>query len=102
MDCFNYAVGCVLHDVSRNSFYRNHFYQARRIVSGCEGLTIDPGVPLPPPPGEPQSDTICAPDGQNWTEDGVGYSRGCGPPVLPPGPDVPEGTRLRQFTGIVG
>jgi hypothetical protein len=103
MDCFNLTTGCILHDVSTNSFYRSYFYQARRIVSGCEGLTIDPGVPVPAPlRGAPQSDTICAADGPNWTEDGVGYSRGCGPPVLPPGLDVQTGTRLRQFVGIVG
>jgi hypothetical protein len=103
MDCFNHAVGCVLHDVAQNSFYRKYFEQARRIVSGCEGMTLDPGVPMPSPlPGEPQSDTICTPDGPNWTNSGVGYSRGCGPPLLAPGPDGQPGTRLRQFIGIVG
>jgi hypothetical protein len=103
MDCYNHRTGCVLHDVSRDAFYRAHFLEARRILSGCEGLTIDPGQPIPSPPiGDPESDAICTPDGPNWTEDGVGYSRGCGPPVLPPGPDQQTGTLLRQFVGIVG
>jgi hypothetical protein len=54
-----------------------------------------------PPPSEIEG-TGCFPDGPNWTEEGIGYSRGCGPPLLPPGPDKPEGTQLRQFVGIVG
>src|SRR6185436_2143942 len=43
-----------------------------------------------PPPAETEGEG-CVPSGPNWTEDGVGYSRGCGPPLLPPGPDRPEG-----------
>jgi cell wall-associated NlpC family hydrolase len=104
MDCYNHQTGCILHDVSKDSFYQKHFYQARRIVSGCEGLTNDPGAPVPPPlNGSPESDAVCTPDGPAWTEDtGVAYSRGCGPPVLPPGPGRESGTKLRQFDGIVG
>lgn len=45
MDCYNHVTGCILHDVSGDSFYGAHFYQARRIVSGCESLTNDPGTP---------------------------------------------------------
>jgi cell wall-associated NlpC family hydrolase len=103
MDCYNHETGCILHDVSRDTFYRAHFLEARRIVSGCEGLTIDPGQPIPSPPiGDPENDLICAPDGPNWTDSGVGYSRGCGPPALPPVLDGAEGTSLRQFTGVLG
>src|SRR6185436_10047890 len=47
MDCYNHAVGCVLDDVRQNSFYQANFYQARRIVAGCTGLTYDPGQPTP-------------------------------------------------------
>lgn len=49
MDCYNHAVGCILHDVTADSFYAAHFWQARRIVSGCEGLTHDPGQPIANP-----------------------------------------------------
>jgi hypothetical protein len=45
MDCYNHATGCMLHDVTQDSFYRAHFWQARRVVSGCEGMTLDPGTP---------------------------------------------------------
>jgi hypothetical protein len=45
MDCYNHATGCMLHDVTQDSFYRAHFWQARRIASGCEGMTLDPGTP---------------------------------------------------------
>jgi hypothetical protein len=103
MDCYNQKTGCILHDVACDPFYRAHFLEARRIVAGCEDLTIDPGQPIPSPPvGDPANDTICTPDGPNWSEEGVGYSRGCGPPVLPPGPDTPDGSPLRQFAGTVG
>lgn len=103
MDCYNHKTGCVLHDIARDSFYRHHFLEARRIVSGCEKLTIDPGQPIPAPPvGEPENDAICTPDGPNWTESGVGYSRGCGPPVAPPGLNTPTGSSLRQFVGVIG
>jgi hypothetical protein len=77
--------------------YRRHFLQARRIVSGCEDLTLDPGAPLPSAPtGPPASDAVCVPDAPNWPDQsGVGYSRGCGPPVE-------IGTTLRHFIGAVG
>jgi|GEM_PF-450865 len=45
VDAYNHATGVVLHDVAQDSFYQAHFWQARRVVSGCEGLTIDPGTP---------------------------------------------------------
>lgn len=50
MDCYNPSTGCILHDVTQDSFYREHFWQARRIVSGCEHMTIDPGDPTSNPP----------------------------------------------------
>ena len=107
MDCYNHQIGCVLHDVSQDRFYRNHFWQARRIISGCEGMTLDPGAPVPPPlPGAPEGDEVCVPDAIDWPDSGVAYHRGCGPPVLPPDPltDDPDatGTTLRQFDGVVG
>jgi hypothetical protein len=58
MDCYNHAVGCVLHDVTRDSFYAAHFWQARRIVSGCEGLTTNPGQPVPTPASSPDLEAI--------------------------------------------
>jgi len=61
MDCYNHATGCILHDVTTDSFYAAHFWQARRIVSGCEGLTNDPGQPLLPGAGDmPQLESIPA------------------------------------------
>jgi cell wall-associated NlpC family hydrolase len=51
MDCYNHETGCILHDVSEDSFYHAHFFQARRIVSGCEEMTNDPGDPGTVPPG---------------------------------------------------
>ena len=107
MDCYNHQTGCVLHDVSQDRFYRSHFWQARRIIRGCEGMTLDPGAPVPPPlPGDPEGDEVCVPDAMDWPDSGVAYHRGCGPPVLPPDPlvDDPDatGTTLRQFDGVVG
>lgn len=103
MDCYNHAVNCILHDVSRDSFYQRHFWQARRIVSGCEGLTNDPGVPITGPIGEPAPDALCVPDPLVWGDaPGVNYSRSCGPPVLPPSAQRERGTLLRQFTNMVG
>jgi cell wall-associated NlpC family hydrolase len=46
MDCYNESTGCILHDVALDSFYGAHFWQARRIVSGCESMTVDPGQPV--------------------------------------------------------
>jgi len=46
---------------------------------------------------------MCVVDPLAWPDaPGVSYSRGCGPPVLPPGASEPFGTRLRQFIGTVG
>lgn len=61
------------------------------IGGGSDGLTLPDGV--------------CFPDPPIWDDaPGVTYSRGCGPPVLPPsqGWFGGSGTRLRQFTGTVG
>lgn len=52
MDCYNHATGCILHDVSSDSFYQAHFAQARRIVSGCEGFANNPGTPTSPGGGD--------------------------------------------------
>jgi|GEM_PF-5642017 len=77
--------------------------QARRIVSGCEGLAIDPGRRVGNPVGLPAGEGMCVVDPLAWPDaPGVSYSRGCGPPVLPPGASEPFGTRLRQFIGTVG
>lgn len=43
MDCYNHVTGCILHDVRTDPFYAANFWQARRIVSGCESLVHDPG-----------------------------------------------------------
>jgi hypothetical protein len=32
MESYNHAVGCVLHGVAQNPFYRAYFYQAHHIV----------------------------------------------------------------------
>lgn len=62
VDAYNHATGVVLHDVTQDSFYQTHFWQARRIASGCEDLTIDagaPGAPTGTPPLEyPQFDEM--------------------------------------------
>ena len=50
IDAYNENTGVILHDVTQNSFYQAKFWQARRMVSGCEDLTIDPGEPQPLPP----------------------------------------------------
>lgn len=97
MDCFNHRVGCVLHDVSQDPFYRAHFLQARRIVSGCEEMTLDPGTPVAPPlDGAPQGDQagLCAP-GQPSFSGAVETIAGCGPPVRP-------GDKVHQLDSIVG
>jgi hypothetical protein len=97
MDCFNHRVGCVLHDVSRDSFYREHFLQARRIVGGCEGMTIDPGAPVPPPlDGQPEGDIagMCT-VGQPSFSGAIETLPGCGPPVRP-------GDRVLQLDSTVG
>ncbi|MFV9507577.1 MAG: hypothetical protein AB4911_23755 [Oscillochloridaceae bacterium umkhey_bin13] len=65
---------------------------------GCTSSTLPPGGDgLDLPPG------VCVPDPPIWNDaPGVSYSRGCGPPVLPPSQMHVTGTRLRQFVGIVG
>jgi cell wall-associated NlpC family hydrolase len=97
MDCFNHRVGCVLHDVSRDPFYQAHFLQARRIVSGCEDLALDPGAPVPPPlDGEPQGDAegMCVIEQPTFTSP-VETLAGCGPPVR-------LGERVFQLDSTVG
>ena len=95
MDCYNHRVGCVLHAVERIPFYQRAFWQARRVVSGCESLTLEPGPPRPPPTGDPAGEAACQPESPGYPETGVRYLRGCGPPVRP-------GDRLEQFRGAVG
>lgn len=102
MDCYNHRTGCILHDVTRDSFYQRYFWQARRVVSGCEGMTLDPGQPGQRPVGPPQDDTVCVPGEPEYPDTGVNYMRGCGPPVLPDDGSGRRGTRLSQFDGIVG
>ena len=50
IDAYNENTGVIVHDPSQNSFYQAHFWQARRIISGCEHLTVDPGTPTSNPP----------------------------------------------------
>lgn len=103
MDCYNHTVDCILHDVSQDSFYQRHFWQARRIIGGCEGLTTDPGTPVTGPVGEPANDALCIADPPLWQDEpGVSYSHGCGPPVLLPDKQRQTGTQMRQFVGTVG
>jgi cell wall-associated NlpC family hydrolase len=40
LDCYNPQSGCIHHDVTKDSFYWKTFWQARRIVSGCETDTV--------------------------------------------------------------
>jgi hypothetical protein len=64
IDCYGYGVGCILHDISQNSFYQRYFWQARRVLPGCESLAIDPGELISDP--EPvvwESVDVPAPDG---------------------------------------
>lgn len=102
MDCYNHATGCILHDVARNGYYQRHFWQARRIVSGCETLRMDPGAPAPPPPDAPTGDGVCVPEPPGYPDVGVRYLRGCGPPVQPDPGAVGGGDVVRQFRGQVG
>lgn len=97
MDCYSHAVGCVLHAVADDPFYRRHFEQARRIVSGCEGAALNPGLPVPVPfPGNPQGDVagLCV-HGQPGFTGPVEHLAGCGPPVRP-------GDRLFMLDSTVG
>ncbi|MBX0331164.1 C40 family peptidase [Oscillochloris sp. ZM17-4] len=50
MDAYNPSTGVILHDVAADSFYQDHFWQARRPVE-CAGVSIDPGAPTALPPG---------------------------------------------------
>lgn len=58
MGCENYALGCITQDVRVNSFYRQYFWQARRIVSGCDAAGLDPGAPSAGTPSSPQGEQI--------------------------------------------
>jgi hypothetical protein len=67
------------------------------VAVGCTTGSLPPGDGLDLPPG------ACVPDPPIWEDSpGVSYSRGCGPPVLPPGIQSATGTRMRQFIGTVG
>lgn len=48
-DCYSYEMGCILHDISHNSFYHEHFWQARRVLPDCAGMIIDPETMLENP-----------------------------------------------------
>jgi hypothetical protein len=67
---------------------------------GCTTGSFPPGgdgIVLDLPPG------ACIPDPPIWEDaPGVSYSRGCGPPVLPPSIGNESGTLMRQFVGTVG
>lgn len=52
-DAYNHDTGVILHDISQDTFYQSHFWQARRITSGCESMTLDPGSPVGDPTGSP-------------------------------------------------
>ena len=43
MDCYNHLLGCFRHNPKNDSFYRQNWYQSRRIVSGCENAVFNPG-----------------------------------------------------------
>lgn len=49
MDCYNHSVGCIAHEVQADTAYTSGFWHARRITSGCEGMAINPGVPISTP-----------------------------------------------------
>lgn len=103
MDCFNHRVGCVLHDVSRDPFYRAHFLQARRIIGGCEDMALDPGAPVPPPlDGEPQGDVagVCVVEPPTFVGR-VETLDGCGPPVRL-GEPVYQLDSVVGFVGLTG
>lgn len=53
-DCYNHEVDCVVHGITTDSYYQQYFWQARRPVSGCESLTVDPGSPTPLYPTTPR------------------------------------------------
>jgi hypothetical protein len=94
MDCYSPSTGCVLHTVEHDRFYVHHFWQARRIVSGCEQTAIDPGTPVPTPPSGVDSPGI------ESIPDLVGYVSFTMPDPATwwpaePAPDVGEG-------GVIG
>ena len=64
---------------------------------GCRTGSSRPGDGVPLPAG------ACAADPPTWEDaPGVSYSRGCGPPVMPPDRARPTGSALRQLVGRVG
>lgn len=95
MDCYSHDTGCMVHNVAQNSFYQKHFRPnaglARRIVSGCESLTLDPGTPTPPTLLEPTFETL--PDVASYVSFTVPQCNSCAgdDPIFTPG-EPPEGT----------
>ncbi|KAB8142960.1 NlpC/P60 family protein [Chloroflexia bacterium SDU3-3] len=58
MDCYNHDTGCILHNPALDDFYQAHWWQARRIVEGCAGLTTNPGTPSDPAPTAPSWEEV--------------------------------------------
>jgi len=58
MDCYNHDTGCILHNPALDDFYHDHWWQARRIVDGCAGLTTNPGTPSDPAPTAPSWEDV--------------------------------------------
>ncbi len=63
-DCYSQGIGCILHDISDNAFYRQYFWQARRVLEGCEGMVIDPEEVLDRPVLTTWDDTDTAQPGE--------------------------------------
>lgn len=51
VDAYNESTGVILHNPAADSFYQAHFWQGRRVASGCESLAINPGTPGSLPAG---------------------------------------------------
>jgi hypothetical protein len=56
-DAYNPATGVIIHDISGDSFYAAHFWQARRIVQ-CNGASVHPGSPDSAPGSAPGLEEI--------------------------------------------
>lgn len=50
-DAYSPSTGVILHAVEEDIFYRQYYWQSRRIVSGCEDENINPAFPSTPPSG---------------------------------------------------